>query len=93
MDRGTTQELGPEAELASRIAAARARGVTPLPRPRSTAFSPRAFVSTGAGTCATTRAADDLMQQVMMMTIEKLRAGELREPSASPPSCSASAAW
>ena len=79
MDRGTTAELGPEAALATRIAAAAPRidaaaetGLYRLLAPRVRLYGRRHLRDE--------EAADDLMQQVMMMALEKLRTGELREP-------------
>ena len=78
-DVATATEPGPEAELARRICAC-APGVDSraeaelyrLLAPRVRLYGRRHLRDDAA--------ADDLMQQVMVMAIEKLRAGELREP-------------
>ena len=79
MDRGTTQELGPEAELASRIAAAAPGNDSAAEAALYRLLAPRVRLY-GRRHLRDDEAANDLMQEVMMMTIEKLRAGELREP-------------
>ena len=79
MDRGTTQALGPEAELASRIAAAAPGRDAAAEAALYRLLAPRVRLY-GRRHLRDDEAADDLMQEVMLMTIEKLRAGELREP-------------
>jgi hypothetical protein len=79
MDRGTTQALGPEAELASRIAAAAPARDSAAEAALYRLLAPRVRLY-GRRHLRDDEAADDLMQEVMMMTLEKLRAGELREP-------------
>src|SRR5438045_2275327 len=79
MDRGTTQELGPEAELASRIAAAAPGSDRAAEAALYRLLAPRIRLY-GRRHLRDDEAADDLMQEVMMMTIEKLRGGGLREP-------------
>ena len=65
--------------LASRIAAAGRKSIR-SPNQCSTGDWRRACGSTGCATCATPHAAHDLVQQVLLMTLERLRAGKLREP-------------
>ena len=79
MDRGTTQALGPEAELASRLAAAAPGRDAAAEAALYRLLAPRVRLY-GRRHLRDDEAADDLMQEVMLMTIEKLRAGELREP-------------
>lgn len=79
MDKPTTAELGPEAELARRIAAARPRIDAAAERELCRLLAPRVRLY-GRRHLRDDDAADDLMQQVMVMALEKLRAGELREP-------------
>jgi RNA polymerase sigma-70 factor (ECF subfamily) len=78
MDIGT-QEQGPEAELARRIAAAGAGRDAAAESELYRRLAPRVRLY-GRRHLRDDEAADDLMQHVMVMTIEKLRAGELREP-------------
>ena len=79
MDSGTTEELAPEAVAARRIAEA-APGVDRAAEAELyRRLAPRIRLY-GRRHLRDDEAADDLMQQVMMMTLEKLRAGELREP-------------
>jgi RNA polymerase sigma-70 factor (ECF subfamily) len=75
----TTTETGPEAELARRIAAAAPRidaaaeaGLCRLLAPRLRLYGRRHLRDEDD--------ARDLAQHVMLMAIEKLRAGELRQP-------------
>lgn len=75
----TTAALGPEAALARRISAAAPAidaeaeaGIYRLLAPRLRLYGCRHLRDDAA--------ADDLAQQVLLMAIEKLRAGELREP-------------
>ncbi|HSJ99424.1 MAG TPA: sigma-70 family RNA polymerase sigma factor, partial [Myxococcota bacterium] len=74
-----TAALGPEAALARRIAAAAPAidaeaeaGLYRMLAPRVRLYGRRHLRDDAA--------ADDLAQQVLLMAIEKLRAGELREP-------------
>jgi RNA polymerase sigma-70 factor, ECF subfamily len=80
MESETTADLGPEAELARRIAgaapgidAAAEAGLYRLLAPRVRLYGRRHLRDEDE--------ARDLMQQVLFMTIEKLRAGALREPA------------
>jgi RNA polymerase sigma-70 factor (ECF subfamily) len=70
---------GPEAELARRIAAAGARRDVAAESELYRLLAPRVRLY-GRRHLRDDDAAADLAQQVMLMTIEKLRAGELREP-------------
>jgi RNA polymerase sigma-70 factor, ECF subfamily len=79
MDSGTTADLGPEAELARRIAAAGPRHDPAAEAALYRLLAPRVRLY-GRRHLRDDEAANDLMQQVMVMTLEKLRAGELREP-------------
>ena len=72
-------EPGPEAELAARIAAAGARTDPAAEAALYRLLAPRVRLY-GRRHLRDDAAAQDLMQHVMVMTIEKLRAGELREP-------------
>ena len=69
----------PEAALARRIAAAGARGDAGAEAELYRILAPRVRLY-GRRHLRDDEEAHDLMQQVMLMTIEKLRAGELREP-------------
>src|SRR5689334_4918690 len=77
MDSGTT--LGPEAAIARRIAAAAPRTDAAAEAELYRLLAPRVRLY-GRRHLRDDDAAHDLMQQVMVMAIEKLRAGELREP-------------
>ena len=78
MESGT-EELAPEAGLARRIAEA-APGTDPAAEAElCRRLAPRIRLY-GRRHLRDDEAADDLMQQVMLVTLEKLRAGELREP-------------
>src|SRR5689334_10101545 len=77
MDSGTT--LGPEAAIARRIAAAAPRTDAAAEAELYRLLAPRVRLY-GRRHLRDDEAAHDLMQQVMLMAIEKLRAGELREP-------------
>jgi RNA polymerase sigma-70 factor (ECF subfamily) len=79
MDRATTAELGPEAELARRIAEAGPRIDAAAEGALYRLLAPRIRLY-GRRHLRDDEAADDLMQQVMIMALEKLRAGDLREP-------------
>jgi RNA polymerase sigma-70 factor (ECF subfamily) len=79
MDSRTTAEPGPEAELARRIAAAAPRIDAAAEAELYRRLGPRVRLY-GRRHLRDDEAAEDLMQQVMLMTLEKLRAGELREP-------------
>lgn len=80
MDRPTTAEPGPEAELARRITAA-APGIDAAAEAELyRRLAPRVRLY-GRRHLRDDEQAHDLMQQVMMTAIEKLRTGELREPA------------
>ena len=79
MDRSTTAEPGPEAELARRIAAAAPKIDAAAEAELYRLLAPRVRLY-GRRHLRDDEEAHDLMQQVMVMAIEKLRAGELREP-------------
>jgi RNA polymerase sigma-70 factor (ECF subfamily) len=79
MESGTTAELGPEADLARRIAAAGERHDAAAETALYRLLAPRIRLY-GRRHLRDEEAANDLMQQVMVMALEKLRAGELREP-------------
>ena len=79
MESRTTAEPGPEAELARRIAAAAPRIDAEAEAELYRRLGPRVRLY-GRRHLRDDEAAEDLMQQVMLMTLEKLRAGELREP-------------
>lgn len=79
MDRGTTAEPGPEADLARRIAAAAPRIDAAAEAELYRLLAPRVRLY-GRRHLRDDEQSRDLVQQVMMMAIEKLRAGELREP-------------
>jgi RNA polymerase sigma-70 factor (ECF subfamily) len=74
-----TADLGPEAELARRIAAAGPRLDAAAEAELYRRLAPRVRLY-GRRHLRDDDEAHDLMQQVMVMAIEKLRAGELREP-------------
>ena len=76
---GSEGELGPEAELARRIAAAGARRDPAAEAELYRLLAPRAR-RYGLRHLRDAEAAADLMQHVMALTIERLRSGELREP-------------
>ncbi|HEX6635386.1 MAG TPA: sigma-70 family RNA polymerase sigma factor [Usitatibacter sp.] len=80
MQRETTAERAPEAELARRIAAA----APAIDREAEAALyrllAPRVRLY-GRRHLRDEEEARDLMQHVMVATLEKLRAGELREPA------------
>lgn len=79
MEGETTTDLGPEAALARRIAAA-APGIDAAAEAELyRRLAPRVRLY-GRRHLRDDDAAHDLMQHVMLSTIEKLRAGELREP-------------
>lgn len=79
MEGETTTDLGPEAALARRIAAA-APGIDAAAEAELyRRLGPRVRLY-GRRHLRDDEGAQDLMQQVMLSTIEKLRAGELREP-------------
>jgi RNA polymerase sigma-70 factor, ECF subfamily len=75
----TATDLGPEAALARRIAAARPRTDATAEAELYRLLAPRVRLY-GRRHLRDDEEAHDLMQQVMVTTIEKLRAGELREP-------------
>ncbi len=77
MDSSTHAE--PEAALARRIAAAGSRIDAEAEAEFYRRLAPRVRLY-GRRHLRDDAAADDLTQQVLLMTIEKLRAGELREP-------------
>ena len=79
MERTTTAEAGPEADLARRIASAAPSIDAAAEAELYRRLAPRVRLY-GRRHLRDDEAAHDLMQQVMMMTIEKLRGGELREP-------------
>lgn len=79
MDTRSTAEAGPEAALARRIAAAGASGDAAAEAELYRQLAPRVRLY-GRRHLRDDDAAEDLMQQVMVLAIEKLRAGELREP-------------
>jgi len=70
---------GDEAELARRIASGGPGGAREAEAELYRRLAPRVRLY-GLKHLRDAQAAADLMQQVMLMTIEKLRAGELREP-------------
>lgn len=72
-------DLAPEAELARRIAAAGPRPDAAAEAQLYRLLAPRVRLY-GRRHLRDDEAAADLAQQVMLLTIEKLRAGELREP-------------
>ena len=71
---------GATPRTASWPAASPRRGARRRPRPSSTAASRPGCGSTACGTCATRAAADDLVQEVLVLTLERLRAGKVRDP-------------
>ena len=77
MENLPVEGLGEEAELARRIAAPGGSREAEAEFYRRLAPRVRRY---GLKHLRDEQAAADLMQQVMLMTIEKLRAGELREP-------------
>ena len=79
MDSGTTADLGPEADFARRIAAAGTRRDAAAEAALYRLLAPRVRLY-GRRHLRDDEAANDLMQQVMVMALEKLRSGELREP-------------
>ncbi len=79
MERETTADLGPEAELARRIADAAPRVDVAAEAELYRLLAPRVRLY-GRRHLRDDDEARDLMQQVMVMAIEKLRAGALREP-------------
>jgi RNA polymerase sigma-70 factor (ECF subfamily) len=79
MERETTAEPGPGAELARRIAAAGTRVDATAEAELYRLLAPRVRLY-GRRHLRDDEDAHDLMQHVMLATIEKLRAGELREP-------------
>ena len=79
MDRLSTAQTGSEAELARRIAAAAPRIDAAAESELYRLLAPRVRLY-GRRHLRDDEEAHDLMQQVMLMAIEKLRAGELREP-------------
>lgn len=68
-----------DAELARRIAAAGARGAPAVEAELYRRLAPRVRLY-GRKHLRDDQAAADLVQQVLMMTLERLRAGKLREP-------------
>lgn len=79
MEGETTTDLGPEAALARRIAAAAPCIDAAAEAELYRRLGPRVRLY-GRRHLRDDEGAQDLMQQVMLSTIEKLRAGELREP-------------
>ena len=79
MDTGTTAEVGAEGALARRIAAAAPDIDAAAEAELYRLLAPRVRLY-GRRHLRDDEAANDLMQQVMVLAIEKLRAGELREP-------------
>ena len=79
MDRSSTAEPGPEAEFARRIAAAAPGTDASAEAALYRLLAPRVRLY-GRRHLRDDEEAHDLMQQVMVLAIEKLRAGELREP-------------
>jgi RNA polymerase sigma-70 factor, ECF subfamily len=79
MESLPVERLGDEAELARRIAASAPGGSREAEAELYRRLAPRVRLY-GLRHLRDEQAAADLMQQVMLMTIEKLRAGELREP-------------
>ena len=79
MESETTADLGPEAELARRIAGAAPGTDAAAEAELYRRLAPRVRLY-GRRHLRDEDAAHDLMQQVMVMAIEKLRAGALREP-------------
>lgn len=75
----TTEDLGPEAALARRIAAAAPRVDAAAEAELYRLLAPRVRLY-GRRHLRDEDDARDLMQHVMLSTLEKLRAGELREP-------------
>lgn len=79
MENPPIERLGDEAELARRIAEAAPALAREAEAELYRRLAPRVRLY-GLRHLRDEQAAADLMQQVMLMTIEKLRAGELREP-------------
>jgi RNA polymerase sigma-70 factor (ECF subfamily) len=79
MEEQPIERLGEEAELARRIAAAAPDLAREAEAELYRCLAPRVR-RYGLRHLRDEQAAADLMQQVLLMTIEKLRAGELREP-------------
>ena len=79
MSDPTATDLGPEAALARRIADAGPRHDPAAEAELYRLLAPRVRLY-GRRHLRDDEEAHDLMQQVMVTTIEKLRAGELREP-------------
>ncbi|MFO1328325.1 MAG: sigma-70 family RNA polymerase sigma factor [Rubrivivax sp.] len=79
MNRAALDDAGPEAGLARRIATAPAGGAADAEAALYRLLAPRVR-RFGRRHLRDDHAADDLMQHVMALTIEKLRSGELREP-------------
>jgi RNA polymerase sigma-70 factor (ECF subfamily) len=79
MEGETTTDLGPEAALARRIAAAAPGLDAAAEAELYRRLGPRVRLY-GRRHLRDDEEAHDLMQQVMLTTLEKLRAGELREP-------------
>jgi RNA polymerase sigma-70 factor (ECF subfamily) len=79
MESPTTADLAPEAQLARRIAAAAPRVDAAAEAELYRLLAPRVRLY-GRRHLRDDDEAHDLMQHVMVMAIEKLRAGELREP-------------
>ena len=79
MESNATADLAPEAALARRIVEAGPGGDAAAEASLYRLLAPRVRLY-GRRHLRDDDAADDLMQQVLLMTIEKLRAGELREP-------------
>lgn len=79
MENPRIEEPGDEAKLARRIASGAPGGVHEAEAELYRRLAPRVRLY-GLKHLRDEQGAADLMQQVMLMTIEKLRAGELREP-------------
>jgi RNA polymerase sigma-70 factor (ECF subfamily) len=79
MDSTAIAEPGQEAELARRIAESAPRIDSAAEAQLYRLLAPRVRLY-GRRHLRDEAAAEDLMQQIMLMAIEKLRAGELREP-------------
>ncbi len=79
MEELPIERLGEEAELARRITAAAPDLAREAEAELYRCLAPRVRLY-GLRHLRDEQAAADLMQQVLLMTIEKLRAGELREP-------------
>lgn len=79
MDSSGNEDEDPDAALARRIAAAGTRSDAEAEAGLYRRLAPRVRLY-GRRHLRDDAAADDLAQQVLLMTIEKLRAGELREP-------------